>query len=94
VLRVIALAAIPALFISAGVPTCLAGDRDTKPQATTPAQKPKPDAMKSRGFHPAKPSEAPASMPAPAPRGDGGAAVDTIGGLPGHSSGLGDGKQP
>jgi hypothetical protein len=99
VLRVIALAAVPALFILAGAPPCFAGDQDTKQQATTPAQKKpemKPDAMKSRGFHPAKPSmeSAPVgAMPAP-PRGDGGAAEDTVGGLPGHSSGHGDGKQP
>ncbi len=91
-LRAIALIALPALFISVAVPPCFAGDQDTKQQPTKPAQI-KPE-MKSRGFHPAKPSEAPAAMPAPAPRGGGGNAEDTIGGLPGHSSGPGQDKQP
>ncbi len=94
-LRVIALAAIPALILSAGAPACFAGDQDTKQQATKPAQPKKPE-MKSRGFHSAKPSmeQAPASMPAPTPGSDGGAAEDTVGGLPGHSSGPGQDKQP
>jgi hypothetical protein len=92
VLRAIALIAVPALLMSAAIPPCFAGDQDSKQQTTKPAQK-KPE-MKSRGFHPAKPSEAPAAMPVPAPRGDGGSAEDTIGGLPGHSSGPGQDKQP
>jgi hypothetical protein len=95
VLRAIALIAVPALLLSAGAPPCHAGDKDTKQDATKAPQA-KPE-MKSRGFHPAKPSmeSAPVgAMPAPPPRGDGGSAEDTIGGLPGHSSGHGQDKQP
>jgi hypothetical protein len=96
VLRAIVLAAVPALLMSVAAPPSFAGDKDTKEQVTTPAQK-KP-AMRSRGFHPVRPSAeeaAPGAVPpASSPSGDGGGAEDTIGGLPGHSSGPGLDKQP
>lgn len=94
--RAIAFIAVPAIFLSMASPPCLAGEQDTKP-ATTPATPKKPD-MKSRGFHrsdaaPAAPAPA-AVPPYSAPKGDSGAAEDTIGGLPGHSSGPSQDKQP
>jgi hypothetical protein len=56
--------------------------------------------MKSRGFHrndaaPAMPAPPVSAVPSSsAPRGDSGGAEDTIGGLPGHSSGPAQDKQP
>ncbi len=105
-LRVIALATFPALLMSAAVSPSLAAGQDTKQEAVKPAdkqeaakpaeQKKKP-AMRSRGFHPASPSveeAAPGAVPPASPPADGGSAEDTIGGLPGHSSGPGLDKQP
>ena len=98
-LRAIAFIAVPAIFLSMASPPCLAGEPDTKqkPAATGNLNK---QEMKSRGFHR---SEAAPAMPAPpvgavpsasAPKGDVGGAEDTIGGLPGHSSGPSQDKQP
>jgi hypothetical protein len=98
VFRAIAFIAVPAIFLSMASPPCLAGEQDTKP-ATTPAT-PKKQEMKSRGFHrndtaPAASAPAPAAVPpSSAPKGDSGGAEDTIGGLPGHSSGQAQDKQP
>ena len=95
-LRAIAFIAVPAIFLSMASPPCLAGEQDTKP-ATTPATPKKPE-MKSRGLH--NNERRPGSLGPRgcasvfAPKGDSGGAEDTIGGLPGHSSGPAQDKQP
>jgi len=98
VLRAIAFIVVPAIFImSLASPPCLADEQaaGTKQQAAPTSPK-KPE-MKSRGFQrsaPAAAASAPAAVPpASSPRGDGGGAEDTIGGLPGHSMEA-PGRQP
>ena len=96
-LRAIAFIAVPAIFLFMASPPCLAGEQDTKqkPAATGTLNK---QEMKSRGFHrndAAPAASAPAAVPPSSPpKGDSGGAEDTIGGLPGHSSGPAQDKQP
>ncbi len=93
-LRAIAFIVVPAIFImSLASPPCLADEQATKQQVTpTPSKKPE---MKSRGFQRSAPAaSAPAAVPpASSPKGDGGGAEDTVGGLPGHSMEA-PGRQP
>jgi hypothetical protein len=99
VLRAFAFIAVPAIFLSMASPPCLAGEPETKqkPAATGTLNK---QEMKSRGFH--RNDAAPGLVAPPvnavpsssAPKGDSGGAEDTIGGLPGHSSGPAQDKQP
>ena len=97
-LRAIAFIAVPAIFLSMASPPCLAGEQDTKQKPAAPGTLNKQE-MKSRGFHrdaaPAMPAPPVSAVPSSsAPKGDVGGAEDTIGGLPGHSSGPSQDKQP
>jgi hypothetical protein len=100
VLRAIAFIAVPAVLLSMTSLPCFAGgeqDAKQKPAAAGTLNK---QEMKSRGFHrndtaPAMPAPPVSAVPSSsAPKGDSGGAEDTIGGLPGHSSGPAQDKQP
>ena len=95
-LRAFAFIAVPAIFLSMASPPCLAGEQDAKQKPAATGNLNKQD-MKSRGLHrsePAPAASAPAAVPPSSPKGDSGGAEDTIGGLPGHSSGPAQDKQP
>ena len=96
-LRAFAFIAVPAIFLSMASPPCLAGEQDTKQKPAATGTLNKQD-MKSRGL---PPQRTPPRQPRPRrrclrprPKGDSGGAEDTIGGLPGHSSGPAQDKQP
>jgi hypothetical protein len=99
VFRAIAFIAVPAIFLSMASAPGFAGEQETKQKPAAAGTLNKQE-MKSRGFHR---NDAAPAMPAPpvgavpsssAPKGDSGGAEDTIGGLPGHSSGPSHDKQP